>query len=62
MPYSRCGSYRKDICCYDEYIAIQYELNKLRVESLHLNIRGYGILLLTKQFISYRLIKQFAYP
>ena len=46
MAFSRCGSYRKDTCYYDEYIAIQYVLNKLnklknklklkRVERLHL--------------------------
>ena len=29
MPFSRCDSYRKDTCYYDEYIAIQYVLNKL---------------------------------
>ena len=29
MKFSRCGSYRKDTSYYDEYIAIQYELNKL---------------------------------
>ena len=28
MGLSRCGSYRRDICYYDEYIAIQYMLNK----------------------------------
>ena len=29
MTFSRCGSYRKDTCDYDEYIAIQNVLNKL---------------------------------
>ena len=29
MTFSRCGSHLKDICYYDEYIAIQYVLNKL---------------------------------
>ena len=29
MKFSRCGSYRIDTCYYDEYIAIQYVLNKL---------------------------------
>ena len=29
VTFSRCGSYRKDTCYYDEYIAIQYVLNKL---------------------------------
>ena len=28
MKFSRCGSYRKDTYFYNEYIAIQYELNK----------------------------------
>ena len=48
----------KDTFYYDEYIAIQYELNKLEGD---LNIRGYGMWLLTKQFISYSFIKQVAY-
>ena len=29
MTFSGCGSYRKDTYDYDEYIAIQYVLNKL---------------------------------
>ena len=29
MAFSRCGSYRNDTCYCDEYIAIEYELNKL---------------------------------
>ena len=29
MIFSGCGSHRKDTCYYDEYIAIQYVLNKL---------------------------------
>ena len=29
MTFSRCGSYPKDTCYYDEYIAIQYALSKL---------------------------------
>ena len=29
MKFSGCGSYRKDTCYYDEYIAIQCVLNKL---------------------------------
>ena len=29
MRFSRCGSCRKDTCCYDEYIATQYVLSKL---------------------------------
>ena len=29
MAFSRCGSYRKGTCYYDEYIAIQYVFNKL---------------------------------
>ena len=29
MTFSRSGSYRKDTCYYDEYISIQYVLNKL---------------------------------
>ena len=29
MTFSRCDSYRKDTCDYDECIAIQYVLNKL---------------------------------
>ena len=29
MAFSRCGSYREDTYYYDEYIAIQYVLNKL---------------------------------
>ena len=28
MTFSRCGSYGKDTCYYDEYIAIQYVLNE----------------------------------
>ena len=28
MTSSGCGSYRKDTCYYEEYIAIQYVLNK----------------------------------
>ena len=33
MTFSGCGSYRKDTCDYDEYIAtvIQYVLINLRV-------------------------------
>ena len=29
MKFSRCYSYRKDTCYYDEYIAIQYVSKKL---------------------------------
>ena len=29
MTFSRCGSYRKGTCYYDEYKAIQSVLNKL---------------------------------
>ena len=29
MTFSRCGSYRKETCYFDEDIAIQYVLNKL---------------------------------
>ena len=29
MTFSGCGSYRKDSYAYDEYIAIQYVLDKL---------------------------------
>ena len=29
MKFSRCYSYRKDTCYYDEYIAMQYVSNKL---------------------------------
>ena len=29
MKFSRCGFYRQDTCYYDEYIAIQYVLNKV---------------------------------
>ena len=39
MAFSRCGSYHKNTCYYDEYIAIQDELNKLKgrltVDLLH---------------------------
>ena len=56
MTFSRCCSYRKGTRYYDECIAMQYVLNKVK------NIRGYGILLLTKSSISYSLMKQFAYP
>ena len=30
MTFSRFSSYRKGTCYYDEYIAIQYMLNKLK--------------------------------
>ena len=60
--FSRCSSYRKDTCYYDEYIAILYVSNKLEGRmTAFKHYRVYGILLLTKQFISYSLIKQFAY-
>ena len=29
MKFSRCGSYRKGNCYFDEFVAIQYLLNKL---------------------------------
>ena len=29
MTFSRCGSYRKGTCFYDEYIPIQYESHTL---------------------------------
>ena len=29
MTFSGCGSYHKDTCYYDEYIAIQNVLDKL---------------------------------
>ena len=29
MTFSGCVSYRQDTCYYDEYIAIQYVLDKL---------------------------------
>ena len=62
MAFSGCGSYRKDSYDYHEYIAVQYVLNKLEGRMIALDIRGSGILLFTKQFISYTLIIQFAYP
>ena len=63
MTLPRRGSYRKDTCHYhyDEYKAIQFMLNKLEGRMIEI-LRGYGITLLTRQFISYSLIKQFAYP
>ena len=48
MAFSRCGSYRKDTCYHDEYIAIQYMLNKFEGRMTAFNMRGYAILLLTQ--------------
>ena len=54
MTFSGCGSYHKDTCDYDEYIAIQYVFNKLEGGMTALKIsEGSVILLLTKQFLSY---------
>ena len=41
MKFSRCCSYCMDTCFYDEYIAM-CQIN-LRVEWLHLIIRGYMV-------------------
>ena len=40
MVLSRCGSYRRDICYYDEYKAIQYVLNKLEVRMTAFRYEG----------------------
>ena len=47
------------VCCH---LLLSMCLINLRVGCLHLNIRGYDILLLMKQFISYSLIKQLHIP
>ena len=44
---------------YDECIAIQHVFNK---RDGGMTAIKYGILLVTKQFISYSLIRQFSYP
>ena len=41
MTFSRCSSYRKDTWYYDEYIGVQYVLNKL--EGTMTAFREYGI-------------------
>ena len=48
MNFSRCCSYRKDTCYYDEYIFIQYVSNKLKGKMTAFKYyRVYGILLST---------------
>ena len=62
MTFSECGSYRKDNYDYDEYIAIKYVFNKLEGGMTAFKYQRVWYFWLTKQFISYSLIKQFAYP
>ena len=62
MKFSGCGSYHKDTCNVTvmNSCSIQYLLNKL--EAIMTALESMVFLLLTNQFISYGLIKQFAYP
>ena len=65
MKFSGCGTYRNDTFDYDEYKAIQYVFNELETVMTafeYMRMRVWYLLSLTKQFVSYSLTKQLAYP